>query len=112
MADTIYLVQDTITKVCNKACQYQNLVKNETNACDEAIAQSVCSAIWHIAVLVAVALLVYYIVKRLFDGVNRKKETKKELQKEALEYIKERVRVGESVEDDAYIKKSEQYAKQ
>ena len=47
MTDIFCVVNDTITRVCNKVSQCQNLVKvkNEILAYDEAIVQTVCNTL-------------------------------------------------------------------
>lgn len=71
MADTLYLVKlhDTISTACCKVCQCQNLVKSETNPCDEAIAEKIKFIIIAAIAIVAGALLLWFIIKRVADGI-------------------------------------------
>ena len=113
MADTLYLVKlhDTVTMACCKACQCQNLIEKETNPCDADIAKTICGSILQLVFIVAAALLLYHVIKGVFDAIQRNNEIKKEYRKEVLEYIKEKVKKGENDANDSYIAKIEQYTK-
>lgn len=113
MVDTLYLVKlsDTVTMACCKACQCQNLIEKETNPYDANIAKTICGTILQLVIIVAAAILLYHIIKGIFDIIHRNTETKKVLKKEALEYIKEKVKAGENVVGDSYIAKIDQYTK-
>ncbi len=105
-------VGDTMSiKPCVYKCSCQNVINQAANTCNVDIVKSVCGTILQLAIIVAIAILLYYIAKRLFDLKKQKMDRIALYRKDALDYIKSQVKEGKQVEGDAYVAKIEQYTK-
>lgn len=66
------------------------------------IAMIICFTIVSLAFITAIALLLYYMAKRISDG----KQTKRDYQKMVLDHIKKQLENGTTtIDNDYYIKK-------
>lgn len=76
------------------------------------IVLTISCAIVSLAFITAITLLLYYIVKRICDGIHQCRQTRCEYRKEALGYIKGQLEKGnKSFENDCYLSRIEQYTR-
>lgn len=111
--EKIYLlVCDSLsTKVFSCAEPCKKVIDKTTNPCNVEIVGIICHTIVSLAVIAAATILLYYIIKRISDGIRRKSEVKNKYKEEIVGYIKKKAENGNSIENDAYLAELEKYVK-
>lgn len=107
--NALLLACDTLAvKVVEAANAAAVIVDKTTNCCDVKITRTICCAIVTIAAITAITVLLWHLIQKIADGCKHRREiakekeenrlkTEKEYQAKALDYIKDKLDSGKSV---------------